>query len=780
MATSGSFNTGNYEGRYLTFSWSQTGQSVAGNYTDISWTLKGGGDALHKWYYAQNIKVIVDGETVYNYPKSEGQVTLAEGTVVATGTKRIYHNPDGGRSFTAYAEAGIYVWAVNCTGSGSWNLNTIARTSKPTVSASSVQMGNSVTITTNRQADSLTHTLHYSFGGATGTIATGVGASYKWSVPDLASKISGKTSGTCTITCHTYSGTTLIGSEAISLTLTVQDKSTPTVSASTVQMGKSVTVSTNRKSSGFTHTITYSVGSTSGTIGTGVTTSVAWTPSKELASYTGNKTSVACTITCKTYNGSALIGEATQTITLTVPNATVHKLSASTVVMGNSITISMSKEASTYTHDLTYAFAGTTGTIATGVSDDYVWTVPLSLAAKIPSKTNDDVTVTCTTRFKNSTTVVGTNTKTFKTTVPNNTTTQPKVTMTTSCVTDLPSKFAGIYVQGKTKVKVSYSASTDYSTINSYSTSMLSETSGSNPYTSGVLTTEGKVTITGKVTDKRGYSTTKTASITVVPHSRPRIIPAEGQNHVICTRCNSDGTVDAGGAYLLIKIGRKYSKVESGGAQKNFCKLSYRHKTDAADESGYSNPVTLLAANASTDYVSVVLPSIVPNNTIAYTIQLIAEDDVGDSDVVTITIPTAFVTWHSPVGGHGFTLGGYHDPAKYDVFDCIFDAEFEGSVSGQVLGLGKLPRVPENSDINDFKSFGAYAIAYSSHAKTMKNLPAQKAGVLRVWSANGIGVGNANQTTIYIMQEYIPYDNSGVYRRSVIYSSEAWSYGDWK
>lgn len=605
----------------------------------------------------------------------------------------IAHNNDGSKSveiavkISGYTADGKYGsgWKVDATETIA--LTTIARVSEPTVSASSVQMGDVVTINTNRKADSLTHTLTYSFGGSTGTIATGVGASYKWTVPDLAAKISGKLSGSCTITCKTYAGSTLVGSDTVSLTLTVQDKSTPTPDATTVKMGTSVNIYTKRKSTAFTHTLTYAIGDASGTIATGVEGGRTWTPPKSLAYQTGNKTSADCTITCKTYNGSALVGTDTCTITLTVPDATVPKLSATTVAMGSKITISMQEEAAVYTHELTYSlteYGGTaekaTGHIISHNGGDYEWTVPLSLAAKIPSATKATIKVTCKTWI--GTNLVGRETASFTATVPDNSTTQPKVTMTTESISDLPEAFDGVYVAGKSKVKVSYEASSDYSTIASYSTKILSATSGINPYTSALLTTAGEVAITGKVTDKRGYSTTKNASITVAPYSRPRILPGEGENKIVCTRCNSDGRVDAGGAYLLIKIGRKYSKVEPDGTQHNFCRLSYRHKTDAADDSGYSDPIELLAGSASGDYVSKVIPNVVPSNTIAYTIQIIAEDDVGEKDVVTIAIPTAFITAHSPEGGHGFTLGGYHDPTKVDVFDCWFDAEFHGEVHG--------------------------------------------------------------------------------------------------
>jgi len=123
MATSGSFETNQYSNRGLIFSWSRTGYDIAGNYSDISWELKGNG-SKSGYYMAGAFKVVIDGETVYS---SSDRIQLWNGTVVKTGTKRIYHNNDGTRSFSASAEAGIYTYAVNCSGSGSWSLDTIPR-----------------------------------------------------------------------------------------------------------------------------------------------------------------------------------------------------------------------------------------------------------------------------------------------------------------------------------------------------------------------------------------------------------------------------------------------------------------------------------------------------------------------------------------------------------------------------------------------------------------------------------------------------------------------------
>lgn len=119
---SGSFNTSAYSNRFLTLSWTAT-QDVANNQTTVKWTLKGAGSASG-FYKAGNFKVVIAGETVYT---SATRIDLYNGTTVASGSKVIKHNNDGAKSFTASAEAGIYTVAVNCSGSGSWELKSIPR-----------------------------------------------------------------------------------------------------------------------------------------------------------------------------------------------------------------------------------------------------------------------------------------------------------------------------------------------------------------------------------------------------------------------------------------------------------------------------------------------------------------------------------------------------------------------------------------------------------------------------------------------------------------------------
>lgn len=122
-----------------------------------------------------------------------------------------------------------------------WNSVTITITyeeavSQPSVSSASVNLGSAVTIYTNRVSTATTHTLLYTFGNTSGTIATGVGASVSWTPGlTLAAQIPSATSGTCTITCQSYNGGVFTGTRTYTLTLNVPSTIVPSISSVTVE-----------------------------------------------------------------------------------------------------------------------------------------------------------------------------------------------------------------------------------------------------------------------------------------------------------------------------------------------------------------------------------------------------------------------------------------------------------------------------------------------------------------------------------------------------------------
>lgn len=131
----------------------------------------------------------------------------------------------------------------------------------------------------------------------------------------------------------TWSGTfigTVTGSGNGTLD-TIPRATTPTLSATTTEMGSAVTITMNRASSLFTHTLTYTFGGAIGTIGSSLATSITWTIPLTLANQIPNTVSGTGTITCKTYNGSTLIGTKTVSFIATVPSTVVPVINSATV-----------------------------------------------------------------------------------------------------------------------------------------------------------------------------------------------------------------------------------------------------------------------------------------------------------------------------------------------------------------------------------------------------------------------------------------------------------------
>lgn len=100
-------------------------------------------------------------------------------------------------------------------------------------------------------------------------------------------------------------------------------------------LGTALTININRASGSFTHTVKYNFGSLSGTIGTGVGTSISWTPPMSLATAMPVKTTDWGNITIETYNGGSMIGSKTYRMTLTIPDSVIPSLGSITLTETN-------------------------------------------------------------------------------------------------------------------------------------------------------------------------------------------------------------------------------------------------------------------------------------------------------------------------------------------------------------------------------------------------------------------------------------------------------------
>lgn len=238
MATTGTINNTFRTGYAIRIVWTVDSQSVANNTSTVTAKVQlvslGASYTINS--SASKTGTLTINGTAYSFTFTAA-LTGSQTKTIFTKTVTVAHGADGSKSCAFSCTAGInvtlsgtYYGTVSASGKGTFN--TIARATTPTVSASSVNMGASITINMPRAASTFVHTLTYKFGSATGTIGSSLGTSQAWTVPlSLASQIPNGTSGTCTITCQTYSGSTLVGTKTVTFTAVVPSSVVPTISS---------------------------------------------------------------------------------------------------------------------------------------------------------------------------------------------------------------------------------------------------------------------------------------------------------------------------------------------------------------------------------------------------------------------------------------------------------------------------------------------------------------------------------------------------------------------
>lgn len=144
------------------------------------------------------------------------------------------------------------------------------------------------------------------------------------------------------------------------------------VSDMTGTLGSAMTININRKVSSFTHTVKYYFGNLSGTIATGVGTSVSWTPPLNLATQIPSASSGWGNITVDTYSGSTKIGSKSAQLTLNVPTSMTPTLGSITLTDSNAAVKNLLNTANTFAEivsDIKVAFNSATGVQGSTITD---------------------------------------------------------------------------------------------------------------------------------------------------------------------------------------------------------------------------------------------------------------------------------------------------------------------------------------------------------------------------------------------------------------------------
>lgn len=342
-------------------------------------------------------------------------------------------------------------------------------------------------------------------------------------------------------------------------------------------------------------------------------------------------------------------------------------LASSTVQMGKTLAITINRYAD-FTHKVVYSFLGKTGTIASAATTSASWAVSLDLAKMIPGATSGKATITCTTM--NGSAEIGSVSAEVTLTVPSNDTTKPTGKMQISAVSDLAEVFDGLHIQGKTKVAVTITAASEYSEIASISTVFQGVTKTGASVTFDCPSQSGNLEIRCTIKDKRGFSTVVTAEVIVIAYSNP------GINVTECARCDKDGNLSDSGTYLIISGKRIYSKVVSGGVQKNFCDIRYRYKASSAVQFG---EWTMLKDGADTGGDTFATGALL-GGTLAietsYIVEIGVVDDIGEPASTAFAIPTDTVYAHRTRNALG--LGKYVEGEN--MLDVAWDTYLRGDV----------------------------------------------------------------------------------------------------
>lgn len=181
----------------------------------------------------------------------------------------VNHNADGTGSATIYWKWGVNSsWGGMAKPSGSFSITLPTIPRKSTVSATTANVGATSKITIARASSNFTHTLTYTFGTLSGTIATKTTAtSVNFAIPTTFYTQIGATatSKTGTIKCETFNGSTSLGSNTCNFTVTTNKANdapilNPIAEVATNSTSYSLTGSTTKFIKGYTN-VTVATGS---------------------------------------------------------------------------------------------------------------------------------------------------------------------------------------------------------------------------------------------------------------------------------------------------------------------------------------------------------------------------------------------------------------------------------------------------------------------------------------------------------------------------------------
>ena len=242
-------------------------------------------------------------------------------------------------------------------------------------------------------------------------------------------------------------------------------------------------------------------------------------------------------VTAGTYTVSSGSGSASVTLT-TIPRASSMSLNRSSATIGSdSVTVSISRASSSFTHKVKVGWGGSWYLLAENVTTSYSFTPPMNYCNTIPNATSGTATVKVETISNGS--WIGEVTKTITFNVPSSVVPSVGISVTAN------NTLSGTNIANKTTftVKPTNAKGSYKSTIKSYAITggFLNSTSSSGA-TTGTLGA-GDYTLQVKVTDSRGRTATASQKVTVYAYDKPTV-------SMKVKRTDANGATSTEGTYV--------------------------------------------------------------------------------------------------------------------------------------------------------------------------------------------------------------------------------------
>lgn len=383
--------------------------------------------------------------------------------------------------------------------------------------------------------------------------------------------------------------------------------------------------------------------------------------------------------------GSNYIPEAisiSQNITLqTIPRAS--SVSGGSGNIGEKTTISISRASAKFTHTLKYAFGNLSGTIATGVTTSYEWTLPTSFYSQIPNAKVGEGAISCDTY--NGNTLIGTKSVKFYATAPESSC-RPTVSAT---IKDTNS--TTIALTGNSSKLVKYKSTAQLvisSTVKNSSTISSVTVNGINVGTNSSITLNysnvSADSFTIVTTDSRGYTNT---SYVLTP-SFVNYVPLTVNARFFRPQPTT-------GEVQLTYSGNYFNG--SFGSSSNTLSITWKYKETTASSYTTGGTITPTLSGNTISSKTISLGTIF-NYQKSYDFQLIAVDKLTNTTVNTvISVGLPVFNW----GKDFFNVNGKLTAEKVDasnlpVATAITGISFDDVASGQKLNKSFIGTVQVN------------------------------------------------------------------------------------